>query len=55
MRNSGKAVLMVSVDLDEILRLADRVLVMFAGKIVGETTADASRAELGLMMAGASD
>jgi simple sugar transport system ATP-binding protein len=53
MRNDGKAVLMVSVDLDEILRLADRILVMFDGKIVGETSASASRAELGLLMAGA--
>lgn len=55
MRNAGKAVLMVSVDLDEILRLADRILVMFAGRIVGETTADVSRADLGLMMTGMVD
>jgi general nucleoside transport system ATP-binding protein len=53
-RDAGCAVLVVSVELDEILSLADRILVMFAGKIVGEV--EASRADerlLGLMMAGA--
>jgi ABC-type uncharacterized transport system ATPase subunit len=53
-RDEGCAVLVVSVELDEILSLADRILVMFAGRIVGE--ADAARADertLGLMMAGA--
>ena len=53
-RDRGCAVLVVSVELDEVLSLADRVLVMFAGKIVGEvepTGTDERR--LGLMMAGA--
>jgi len=53
-RDGGCAVLVVSVELEEILSLADRVLVMFAGKIVGEI--EAGRADeriLGLMMAGA--
>ena len=35
-RDAGNAVLLVSVELDEILALADRILVMFGGQIVGE-------------------
>ena len=52
MRDQGKAVLLVSVELDEIRSLADRILVMFDGRIVGERSADASEGELGLLMAG---
>ena len=53
-RDQGCAVLVVSVELDEILSLADRILVMFAGKIVGEVPAGrADERTLGLMMAGA--
>jgi len=52
MRDQGKAVLLVSVELDEIRSLADRILVMFAGRIVGERGPDASEGELGLLMAG---
>ncbi|PRX11319.1 UNVERIFIED_ORG: nucleoside ABC transporter ATP-binding protein [Martelella mediterranea] len=52
MRDSGKAVLLVSVELDEIRALADRILVMFAGENVGEATPDAGEQQLGLMMAG---
>jgi ABC-type uncharacterized transport system ATPase subunit len=53
-RDAGCAVLVVSVELDEILSLADRILVMFAGRIVGEVAAtDADERTLGLMMAGA--
>lgn len=52
MRDSGKAVLLVSVELDEIRGLADRILVMFAGEVVGETTPAADEQKLGLMMAG---
>ena len=55
MRDAGKAVLLVSVELDEIRSLADRTLVMFAGKIVGERGPDASEGELGLLMAGVED
>ncbi len=55
MRDAGKAVLLVSVELDEIRSLADRTLVMFAGKIVGERGPDASEGELGLLMAGVTD
>ncbi|OLP45254.1 ABC transporter ATP-binding protein [Rhizobium oryziradicis] len=51
-RDAGKALLLVSVELDEIRALSDRILVMFAGKVVGEKTADADEQTLGLMMAG---
>ncbi|WP_313195730.1 ABC transporter ATP-binding protein [Shinella zoogloeoides] len=52
MRDQGKAVLLVSVELDEIRALSDRILVMFAGRVVGERAPDASEGELGLLMAG---
>ena len=53
LRDAGKALLIVSVELDEILGLADRILVMNAGEIVGEVSrADATEEKLGLMMAG---
>jgi ABC-type uncharacterized transport system ATPase subunit len=53
MRDAGKAILLVSVELDEIRSLSDRILVMFDGQIVGEADpAAASEGELGLMMAG---
>jgi ABC-type uncharacterized transport system ATPase subunit len=53
LRDAGKALLMVSVELDEILALADRILVMHDGRIVGDMPrASASERELGLMMAG---
>jgi len=55
MRDAGKAVLLVSVELDEIRSLADRVLVMFDGRIVGERSPDTGEAELGLLMAGVED
>ncbi|ODT05733.1 MAG: heme ABC transporter ATP-binding protein [Mesorhizobium sp. SCN 65-20] len=52
MRDQGKAVLLVSVELDEIRSLSDRILVMFAGRIVGERGPEASEGEIGLLMAG---
>jgi ABC-type uncharacterized transport system ATPase subunit len=53
MRDAGKAILLVSVELDEIRSLSDRILVMFDGQIVGEADpATATEGELGLMMAG---
>jgi len=52
MRDQGKAVLLVSVELDEIRSLSDRILVMFAGRVVGERGPEASEGELGLLMAG---
>ena len=53
MRDAGKAILLVSVELDEVRSLSDRILVMFDGHIVGEADpATATEGELGLMMAG---
>ncbi|MBV8597244.1 MAG: ABC transporter ATP-binding protein [Actinobacteria bacterium] len=52
----GVGVLLISEDLDEILELADRVLVMYEGRILGEFPADrANVEEIGLLMAGGSD
>lgn len=52
-RDKGKAVLLVSFELDEIINVSDRILVMFNGRIVGETTPETtSDQELGLLMAG---
>ena len=49
----GMGVLLISEDLDEILALADRIVVMFEGAVVGEVDARAATVEeLGLMMAG---
>jgi general nucleoside transport system ATP-binding protein len=48
------AVLLVSVELDEIMALSDRIAVMYEGQIVGTVDADKiTREELGLLMAGA--
>ena len=52
MRDAGKAILLVSVELDEIRSLSDRILVMFDGRIVGERGPEADERELGLLMAG---
>ncbi len=55
LRDAGKAILLVSVELDEILSLSDRVAVMFDGHIMGERiTAETDEKELGLLMAGIS-
>jgi simple sugar transport system ATP-binding protein len=52
-RNRGGAVLLISFELDEILALADRVLVMFRGEIAGVFERDElDRAEIGRLMAG---
>lgn len=52
-RNSGTAILLISEDLDEILQLSDRILVMSEGKIVYETAIeDASVEQIGHFMAG---
>src|SRR5204862_6215298 len=53
LRDAGKAILLVSVERDEILALADRILVMHDGRIVGEVDqANATERAIGLMMAG---
>jgi ABC-type uncharacterized transport system ATPase subunit len=53
-RDEGCAVLLVSVELDEIMALSDRIAVMYEGEIVGTVDADkVTREELGLLMAGA--
>lgn len=55
LRDAGAAILLVSVELDEIMALSDRIAVMFDGRIMGERLPDrTSAAELGLLMAGAS-
>ena len=55
LRDAGKAILLVSVELDEILSLSDRIAVMFDGRIMGERLPDRTDAgELGMMMAGMS-
>jgi general nucleoside transport system ATP-binding protein len=52
-RTAGAAVLLVSEDLDELLALADRLIVLYEGRIVGEMrTAEADPDRLGLLMAG---
>ncbi len=54
-RAAGSAVLLVSEDLDELLALADRLIVLYEGRIVGEMrTEDADLERLGLLMAGRS-
>ncbi len=53
LRDQGKAILLVSVELEEILSLSDRIAVMFDGKIMGERMPDQTdEKELGLLMAG---
>ena len=52
-RDEGAATLLVSEDLDELVSLSDRLIVMFRGRIVGESTpAEASFQEIGLLMTG---
>ena len=54
LRDQGCAVLLVSVELEEVMTLADRILVMFEGRIVAEVAGDqADERTLGLMMANA--
>jgi simple sugar transport system ATP-binding protein len=53
-RDQGRAILLASLELEEILSLSDRILVMFEGRIVGEYTPDVTAEELGVAMTGAS-
>lgn len=53
MRDSGHAVLLVSTELEEILALSDRILVVCEGEIMGELSrAEANQEKIGLLMAG---
>ena len=53
MRDKGASILLVSVELDEVLSLSDRIVVMFDGQIVGEKiNKNVTDRELGLLMAG---
>ena len=55
LRDEGKAVLLISTDLDEILQLSDRIAVIYEGKIVGELSPEeATEEKLGLLMGGVS-
>jgi simple sugar transport system ATP-binding protein len=51
-RDEGRAILLVSLELDEVLSLSDRVLVLYEGRIVGEHEAGAGEEEIGLEMLG---
>jgi simple sugar transport system ATP-binding protein len=54
-RDNGKAILLVSFELDEILDLSDRILVLYGGRIVGEFAGGTvDRSTLGLLMGGRS-
>ena len=56
LRDEGKAILLVSVELEEILALSDRIAVMFDGQIMGERMPEqTNEKELGLLMAGITD
>jgi simple sugar transport system ATP-binding protein len=52
-RDAGKPVVIISTELDEVTGLADRIAVMYRGRIVGIVDATTSRETLGRMMAGA--
>jgi simple sugar transport system ATP-binding protein len=51
-RAEGKAILLISLELEEVRSLSDRIVVMYGGEIVGEVGPDATDEELGLLMAG---
>ncbi|HEX2728477.1 MAG TPA: ABC transporter ATP-binding protein [Rubrobacteraceae bacterium] len=51
-RAEGKAILLISLELEEVRSLSDRILVLYGGKIVGEVGPDATDEQLGLLMAG---
>jgi simple sugar transport system ATP-binding protein len=51
-RDAGKAVLLVSLELEEILSLSDRILVLYEGRIVAEFPPDVSEEEVGIAMTG---
>ena len=54
-RDDGAGVLLISADLDELLAVADRIVVLYGGRIAGESPLGADEHEIGLLMAGAED
>jgi simple sugar transport system ATP-binding protein len=50
--NAGKAVLIISSNLDEIMRVSDRIIVLYAGQTVGEVTSETPREVIGDLMTG---
>jgi len=54
-RDVGSAVLLVSSELDEVLALADRIAVMYRGRVLATVPADTPRERVGLLMAGITD
>ena len=52
MRDQNIPVLLISSELDEVISLADRIVVMYRGRVMGVVPADTPRDVLGLMMAG---
>lgn len=54
-RDIGTAVLLISSELDEVIGLADRIAVMYRGRILGIVGPDTPREEIGLLMAGITD
>jgi ABC-type uncharacterized transport systems, ATPase components len=51
-RNEGRAVLLVSLELEEVISLADRILVIYEGRIVGQYDPSVTEEELGIAMTG---
>jgi simple sugar transport system ATP-binding protein len=51
-RDEGRAVLLISLEIDEILSLSDRILVMYEGKFVEEYPPDVTEHQLGIAMTG---
>jgi simple sugar transport system ATP-binding protein len=54
-RDAGTAVMVISSDLDEAIALADRIAVMYRGRVVAVVTPDTPRSVLGELMAGVGD
>jgi simple sugar transport system ATP-binding protein len=53
-RDEGRAILLVSLESEEVRSLADRILVIFEGEIVGELPPTATEEEIGILMTGGS-
>jgi simple sugar transport system ATP-binding protein len=51
-RDEGRAILLISLELEEVMSLSDRILVVYEGEIVGEHTGEVSEEEIGLEMLG---